>query len=72
MTTELMQPRTRKQRNVLNMHQWRKATRESIYEMARRQVKMNRVVKRLGHALYLSTARSDKQMSIDHMYESSE
>jgi hypothetical protein len=40
--------------------------------MDRRQVKMNRVVKRLGHTLYLSAARSDKQMDIDHMSENSD
>ncbi len=72
MTTELMQPRTSKQRSVLNMLEWRNATSKSRHKMDRRQVKMNRVTKRLGHTLYLSAARSDKQMNIDHMSENSD
>ena len=72
MTTELMQPRASKQRNVFNMLEWRNATRKSRHKMDRRQVKMNRVAKRLGHTLYLSAARSDKQMNIDHMSENSD
>jgi hypothetical protein len=72
MTTELMQLRTSKQRNVFNMFEWRNATSKSRHRMYRRQVKMNRVVKRLAHTLYLSAARSDKQMNIDSLSQFSD
>ncbi len=72
MTTERMQPRARKPRNGFNMFEWRKATRKSRHRMYRRQVKMNRVVKRLDRTLYLSAARSDKQMNIDLVYQNSD
>ncbi len=67
MTTERMQPSHNppKHRRVLNVHQWRNATRSSRQEMERRQLKMNRVVKRLFHTRWLSHARRDKMILIE-------
>jgi hypothetical protein len=72
MTTERMQPphnppkqHDLKHRRVLSVHQWRNATSSSRREMEKRQVKMNRVVKRLCHTLLLSHARRDKRRLIE-------
>lgn len=69
MTTELMQYHTTKHRNVLNMQEWRNATHKSRHMMERRQIKMNRVVKRLCHTKLLSAARRVKMIRLPDEWE---
>jgi hypothetical protein len=67
MTTDRTQPQRNplKHRHVLNAHQWRNATRSSRQKMERRQLKLNRVAKRLCHTRWLSHARRDKMILIE-------